>query len=78
VTVLVSAGATPDADKPSHFLEVHAELVPRLPVPDADGGMHHTMPPLTGSCEYVAYIRERSAAWIATRPPARVLSTSEK
>ncbi len=46
VVVPVAASQNPDADKPSHLQQVHAELVSRLPVPDAKGGTHHTMPPL--------------------------------
>jgi phospholipase C len=66
VGVPVATGAATD-DKPSHLQEVYAELVSRLPVPDANGGTHHIMPPLTVSSEYDAYIRQRTAAWIATR-----------
>jgi phospholipase C len=46
---------------------VHAELVSRLPVPDAAGGLHHEMPVLRTNSDYRTYIRERVAAWKAAR-----------
>jgi phospholipase C len=67
VTVPVATGANPDKDKPSHLQQVHAELVSQLPVPDDKGGVHHTMPHLTTNSDYKAYIRERTAAWQASR-----------
>jgi|HubBroStandDraft_1064217.scaffolds.fasta_scaffold01899_1 phospholipase C len=57
----------PFADKPSHLQEVHAELVSELPVPDGKGGVHHTMPVLKTNSDYRAYIRDRTAAWRASR-----------
>ena len=67
VTVPVATGSNPNQDRPSHLQEVHAELVSELPVPDAQGGMHHTMPPLTTNASYKAYIRSRTEAWRASR-----------
>jgi phospholipase C len=67
VTVPVAAGANPDEDKPSHLQQVHAELVSQLPVPDEKEGAHHAMPVLTTNSDYKAYIRERTAAWQASR-----------
>jgi phospholipase C len=52
---------------PSHLLQVHAELVSQLPVPDAAGGMHHTMPPLRTELDYRQYIHDRTEAWKASR-----------
>ena len=67
VTVPVAAGTNPDQDKPSHLQQIHAELVSQLPVPDGEGGVHHTMPALTTNSDYKAYIRQRTAAWLASR-----------
>ena len=71
VVVPVSATQNPDADKPSHLQQIHAELVAKLPVPDAKGGVHHTMPALKTNAEYTQYIRARTAAWKASKdaPP---------
>jgi phospholipase C len=51
----------------SHLEQVHAELVARLPVPDQNGGWHHTMPVLRTSADAKAYIDARTAAWEASR-----------
>ena len=67
VVVPVNAAQAPGADKPSHLQQVHAELVSRLPVPDAHGHTHHTMPPLKTGADYTAYIRARTNAWKASR-----------
>jgi phospholipase C len=67
VSVPVAAGVNPDEDIPSHLQEVHAELVAQLPVPDAQGGTHHSMPRLTTNADYKAYIRARTEAWRAAR-----------
>jgi phospholipase C len=67
VTVPVAAGVNPDEDRPSHLQEVQAELVSQLPVPDEEGGAHHTMPRLTTNSDYKAYISARTAAWRASR-----------
>ncbi|MGH9583441.1 MAG: hypothetical protein ACRD4O_10935 [Bryobacteraceae bacterium] len=67
MTVPAAAEPYPDEDQPSHLQEVHAELVAQLPVPDEQGGTHHTMPKLTTSSEYEAYIRTRTEAWRASR-----------
>jgi phospholipase C len=64
----------PDVDEPSHLQLVHAELVSQLPVPDAQGGMHHQMPALKTSADYRKYIIDRTNAWKASRvaqPPKR-------
>ena len=63
----VAAATNPDQDKPSHLQQIHAELVSQLPVPDEEGGVHHTMPALTTNSDYKAYIRQRTAAWLASR-----------
>lgn len=69
-SVPVAANMTPvSQDAPSHLQQVHAELVSHLPVPDAEGGYHHVMPPLQTGSDYDAYIRARTAAWIASRQP---------
>jgi phospholipase C len=71
VVVPVAAAQNQDADRPSHLQQVHAELVSKLPVPDAKGGVHHTMPPLKTNAEYSNYIRTRTAAWkVAKNAPA--------
>jgi phospholipase C len=67
VVVPAAAEPNPNADKPSHLQEVHAELVSRLPVPDGKGGMHHTMPILKTNSDYRNYIRTRTAAWKASK-----------
>jgi phospholipase C len=67
VVVPVAGAANPDADRPSHLQEVHAELVAQLPVPDGKGGVHHTMPVLKTNQDYKEYIRARTAAWQASR-----------
>jgi phospholipase C len=53
---------SPDSP-PSHLERIHAELVSRLPVPDAQGGHHHVMPTLKTSAELQKYVRERTKAW---------------
>jgi phospholipase C len=63
----VATGRNPDEDRPSHLQEVHAELVSQLPVPDDQGGAHHTMPSLKTNSDYKAYIRARTNAWKASR-----------
>jgi len=67
VVVPVARGVNPDADRPSHLQKVQAEQVCQLPVPDEQGGTHYTMPKLTTGSDYDAYIRERTAAWLASR-----------
>jgi phospholipase C len=68
VVVPVAPAQDPvDAARPSHLQQVQAELVSQLLVPDANGGVHHTMPPLKTNSEYRAYIRTRTAAWQASR-----------
>jgi phospholipase C len=67
VVVPVNATPNPNVDKPSHLQQVHAELVAQLPVPDSSGGAHHSMPALTTNSDYRRYIRERTAAWKATK-----------
>ena len=67
VVVPVATGKNLDEDRPSHLQQVHAELVSQLPVPDDQGGTHHTMPALKTNAEYAAYIRARTNAWIASR-----------
>jgi hypothetical protein len=47
--------------------EVHAQLVAQLPIPDQQGGTHHTMPKLTTNSDYKAYIRTRTQAWQNSR-----------
>ena len=71
VVVPVAGAQTPDADRPSHLQQVHAELVSKLPVPDAKGGAHHVMPALKTNADYANYIRTRTAAWKAAKnaPP---------
>ena len=59
VVVPVTSQPNPSAQLPSHLLQVHAELVSRLPVP----GDHGPMPALRTSEDYTAYIRQRTAAW---------------
>ena len=68
VVVPVATGRGPSTTRPSHLQEVQAELVSRLPVPDAHGGMHHRMPHLKTSADYQAYIDSRTAAWKAAKP----------
>jgi phospholipase C len=67
VAVPVAASANRNAQQPSHLQQVHAELVSCLPVPDAHGGTHHTMPALRTNADYATYIAARTRAWIAAR-----------
>jgi phospholipase C len=67
VVVPAAARRNPAENQPSHLQEVHAALVSRLPVPDKQGGAHHTMPSLKTNSDYKAYIRERTNAWKAAR-----------
>ncbi|MBE1159836.1 alkaline phosphatase family protein [Dyella acidiphila] len=67
VTVPVSSGTNPSANKPSHLQEVYAELVSRLPVPDAEQGTHRPAPRLETGYDYDRYINERVMAWKASR-----------
>jgi len=67
VTVPKAKGSNPAEQRPSHLQQVLAELVAQLPVPDMAGGTHHQMPPLRTNGEYRAYIKERVAAWKASR-----------
>jgi phospholipase C len=70
VTVPTSHGTSPHtaSDPPSGLLRIHAEMVAKLPVPDANGSVRHTMPPLETSAECDAYIDARTLAWKASRP----------
>jgi phospholipase C len=70
VVVPVAATQNPDADRPSHLQQVHAELVSQLPVPDGKGGAHHTMPELKTNADYSNYIRTRTAEWKAAKASA--------
>jgi len=67
VTVPQSKGSNPAAQHPSHLQMVYAELVSRLPVPDRAEGAHHEMPVLHTNSDYRTYIKERVAAWKASR-----------
>lgn len=67
VGVPQSNSVNPVASRPSHLQQVHAELVAQLPVPDAQGGLHHVMPPLATNADYAAYIASRTQAWLAAR-----------
>jgi phospholipase C len=70
VTVPVASSANIDQTMPSHLQQIQADLVSQLPVPDAQGGTHHTMPPLKTSADYKEYIRSRTAAWRKSRAQA--------
>ncbi len=72
VVVPHATGQGPDTTIPSHLLQVHAELVAQLPVPDEQGGTHHVMPPLKTSADYEAYINARTAAWKAAKQKHQV------
>jgi phospholipase C len=78
VVVPVAAESNPNANKPSHLQQVQAELVSRLPVPDSKGGMHHTMPLLKTNSDYRNYIRERTAAWKASRTATAITTNRRK
>ncbi|MDR3416869.1 MAG: alkaline phosphatase family protein [Nevskia sp.] len=67
VVVPVSSGTNPSAEQPSHLQQIHAELLAQLPVPDHQGGAHHLMPALRTNADYKKYIKERTAAWKASR-----------
>lgn len=67
ITVPVSSGTNPSANVPSHLQEVYADLVSRLPVPDAQDGTHRPTPKLETGYDYDRYIKERLTAWKASR-----------
>jgi phospholipase C len=67
VVPVAKAAADLNLEAPSHLEQVHAELVSQLPVPDAQGGTHHTPPPLKTSSDYKAYIKSRTEAWRASK-----------
>jgi phospholipase C len=67
VVVPASRGKSPAANQPSHLQQVYADLVSRLPVPDARGGLRHEPPTLTTSDDYSRYIQQRITAWKAAR-----------
>jgi phospholipase C len=67
ITVPTSTGENPAANRPSHLQEVYADLVSRLPVPDAANGTHHAQPALKTGDDYDRYIQDRLAAWKASR-----------
>lgn len=71
VAAPVSSGTNPSANKPSHLQEVYAELVSRLPVPDATHGTHRPAPRLETDYDYDRYIKERLAAWKASRKASK-------
>jgi phospholipase C len=71
VTVPHAKGSNPAEQRPSHLQQVLAELVAQLPVPDAAGGTHHEMPALRTNSDYRTYIKERVAAWKASRKPTQ-------
>ena len=74
VVVPTSSGANPSANRPSHLQEVYADLVSRLPVPDASDGTHRPTPKLETGYDYDRYIQERLAAWKASRKTAQAKS----
>ena len=47
--------------RPSHMQKVQAQLVSRLPAPDAEAQRHTAMPALASEHDYDAYIRNRTA-----------------
>ncbi|WP_158754112.1 alkaline phosphatase family protein [Dyella sp. S184] len=71
IVVPTSSGANPAANQPSHLQQVYAELLSRLPVPDARGGTHHELPTLHSGDDYASYIEQRLAAWKAARNTMR-------
>jgi phospholipase C len=71
IVVPISSGANPSAGQPSHLQKVYADLVARLPVPDALGGTHPDLPTLHSEDDYASYIEQRLAAWKAVRNTMR-------
>ena len=71
VVVPKSGAVPPDADAPTHLQRLHADLVSTLPVTDAQGGAHHTMPALKSGDDYDHYIRTRTEAWQRQRAAAK-------
>jgi phospholipase C len=67
VIVPKSSGQNPSAGQPSHLQQVQAEMVSQLPVPDANGGVRHTMPVMKTGSEYDNYISQRTNSWLASR-----------
>jgi phospholipase C len=67
VVVPVSSRTKPGADQPTHIQRIHADLAARLPVLDASGGVHHSMPALVTGADYDDYIRRRTAAWALSK-----------
>lgn len=67
ITAPTAKGKNPAAGEPSHLQLVYADLVSRLPVPDAEGGAYHLMPALQTEADVDRYIGQRLAAWKASR-----------
>jgi phospholipase C len=78
VAVPLASGHPPAAEAPSHLQQVHAKVVSHLPVPDEQGGTHHTMPMLKTAAEHDAYIRERTNAWKASKRLNSVAQTKDQ
>jgi phospholipase C len=67
VVVPVSQARPAAAGEPSHLQRVFAELVARLPVDPAHGGVEHEPPLLATGADYRRYVNDRVAAWQAVR-----------
>ena len=67
VQVPCSSGAKPAAGTPAHLQQIQAELVARLPVPDATLGSNAPMSDLESSADQARYIETRTDAWKASR-----------
>jgi phospholipase C len=67
VQVPKSGQPTPNAEVPSHLQEIKAGLVSQLLVPDPAGGSRRDLPETQSTSEYEAYIKQRTAAWEASR-----------
>ena len=71
VAVPVAPGPSPfsASSPPSHLQRIHAAAVSRLPVATPGGGFGHTLPTLKTSRDANNYVRQRTAAWKASRRP---------
>jgi len=67
VQVPTSGQPTPNAEVPSHLQTIKAGLVSQLLVPDPAGTNPRELPETRSTSEYETYIRQRTAAWEASR-----------
>lgn len=70
VTAPTSAGGNPFPERSTHLQQLHATMLSRQPVVDAQGGAHHSMPTMTTHSDTHRYIWQRYEQWRRSRPQA--------